>query len=113
MFDLLEREKERANPCLQGKCPLASHPYMVSAFGKGRHGHLLNSTHLLVPVRATHMGFVASAHYPYIQKAEHRLFRLDPESARLTRISHVQAMGDISDRLGFDCRNRFGASAGA
>jgi len=41
------------------------------------------------PMRATDMGFVASAHYPYIQKAEHRLLGHDPESTRLRRIFHV------------------------
>ena len=44
------------------------------------------------PVRATDMGFVTSALYPDIQKAEHRSWDLIPNSQELTRISHVQAM---------------------
>src|ERR1019366_9325704 len=36
-----------------------------------RPAHATASTNCTRPLRATDMGFVASAHYPYIQKAEH------------------------------------------
>jgi hypothetical protein len=68
------------------------------------------------PVRATgyryglrHLGALSI----YTKEQSIGFLGLDPESTRLTRISHVQAMGDISNLHVFVCGNSFCATAGA
>src|ERR1051325_34434 len=56
---------------------------------------------------------VVSAHFPYSRRQSIVFLAHDPESTRHTRISHVQAMGDISNVHVLGYANRFCATAGA